>query len=163
VIYATRITVESRHPGRNDADSRLWGWDLRHLPIVLCRIRWIGRSLTWSSGCPAPRVLADERITVDLVIWNEDDSVIDRNCTKPSWALCGKFEAVMVDKPVACFCAGVGTDCRETACFQPCACRVVDDPGRSGAGGAGGVSRLPMEILKPVRRRGKRRGGNAQV
>jgi cellobiose phosphorylase len=107
VIYASalrraRASVLTRnHRGQ----SGLWGYGISgDLPIVLVRIRDRARIELVRQGVQAHAYWRTRGVSVDLVIWNEDDSVYRQTLQETIMGLVAASpEAALVDKPGGVF------------------------------------------------------------
>ena len=162
VIYATgRYRSSSSILIRNRrAQSGLWGYGISgDLPIVLVRIRDREKLDLVRQAVQAHAYWRMKGLNVDLVIWNEDDSVYRQELHDTIMSLiAASSEAAMVDKPGGVFLRRAEQIAEEDRVLLQAVARVVlmDNAGtlpeqveRRGRAPA------PMAALKPVRHRAK--------
>ncbi len=162
VIYATsRYRSSSSILIRNRrGQSGLWGYGISgDLPIVLVRIRDREKLDLVRQAVQAHAYWRMKGLNVDLVIWNEDDSVYRQELHESIMSLiAASSEAIMVDKPGGVFLRRAEQIAEEDRVLMHAVARVVlvDDAGTLPEQ----VERrkrtqAPMAIFKPVRRQAK--------
>ena len=160
VVYTTpRYRPSSSILARNTrGQSGLWGYGISgDLPIVLVRIRDREKLDLVRQAVQAHAYWRMKGLLVDLVIWNEDDSVYRQELHDSIMNhIAASSEAVMVDKPGGVFLRRAEQISEEGRVLLQAVARVVlvDDSGRLPEQ----VERrrrnqAPMAILKPVERR----------
>ena len=107
VLSATRFKASVLARNRR-GQSGLWGYGISgDLPIVLIRIRDRDRLDLVRQAVQAHAYWRIRGLSVDLVIWNEDDSVYRQSLqeTPSSWILvvCQSGSSALVDKPGGIF------------------------------------------------------------
>ncbi|HEV7222619.1 MAG TPA: glucoamylase family protein [Pirellulales bacterium] len=107
VIYASSLRrAKSSVLGRNrQAQSGLWGYGISgDLPIVLVRIRDRARIELVRQAVQAHAYWRMKGVGVDLVVWNEDDSVYRQTLQETIMdVIAASTEATLVDKPGGIF------------------------------------------------------------
>ncbi len=162
VIYPTpRYRSSSSILARNRrGQSGLWGYGISgDLPIVLVRIRDRDKLDLVRQAVQAHAYWRMKGLEVDLVIWNEDDSVYRQELHNTIMGLiAASSEAVMVDKPGGVFLRRAEQIAEEDRALLQAVARVVlvDDAGTLPEQ----VERrrrvqAPMAVLKRVERRGQ--------
>lgn len=160
VIYATSLYRSSSSilVRNRRGQSGLWGYGISgDLPIVLVRIRYHETLDLVRQAVQAHAYWRTKGLIVDLVIWNEDDSVyrqeLHDNITN---LIAASSEAVMMDKPGGVFLRRAEQSAEEDRVLLQAVARVVlmDDAGTL----LEQVERrrrlhTPVAILKPIRRR----------
>jgi cellobiose phosphorylase len=162
VIYSTpryrpNLSVLARN---KRTQSGLWGYGISgDLPIVLVRIRDRNRLDLVRQAVQAHAYWRMKGLNVDLVIWNEDDSVYRQELHDSIMSLiASSLESVMVDKPGGVFLRRAEQITEEDRVLLQAVARVVlvDDAGTLPEQvERRGRARTSMAILKPIRRQAK--------
>lgn len=138
--------------------SGLWGYGISgDLPIVLVRIRDHSRIELVRQAVQAHAFWRTRGVAVDLVIWNEDDSVYRQTLQDTIMDLVAASpEAALVDKPGGIFVRRGEQMSDEDRVLMQTVARVilVDDAGSLHEQiERGGRTKLSIPLLKPARRR----------
>ncbi len=162
VIYASalRRAKSAVLTSNRRGQSGLWGYGISgDLPIVLVRIRDRARIELVRQTVQAHAYWRMKGLAVDLVIWNEDDSVYRQTSQDAIMDLVAASpEAALVDKPGGIFVRRGEQMSEEDRALLQTVARVVllDDAGtlieqveRRGRG------EVPIPAFKPLRRRGE--------
>ncbi|MCX5772069.1 MAG: cyclic beta 1-2 glucan synthetase [Candidatus Hydrogenedentes bacterium] len=162
VIYATSLYRSSSSVlVRNTrGQSGLWAYGISgDLPIVLVRIRGREKLDLVRQAVQAHAYWRTKGLRVDLVIWNEDDSIYRQELHDAIMSLiAASSEAAMVDKPGGVFLRRGEQIAEEDRVLLQAVARVVlvDDAGTLPEQvERRGRAQVPTAILKPVRRRAK--------
>ncbi len=162
VIYATsRYRPNSAILVRNKrGQSGLWGYGISgDLPIVLVRIREREKLDLVRQAVQAHAYWRMKGLSVDLVIWNEDNSIYRGELHDAIMGLiAASSEAAMVDKPGGVFLRRGEQISEEDRVLLEAVARIVlvDDAGTLPEQvERRGRVQAPMAILKPARRRAK--------
>jgi cyclic beta-1,2-glucan synthetase len=160
VIYASslRRAKASVLTRNRRGQSGLWGYGISgDLPIVLVRIRDRGRIDLVRQAVQAHAYWRMRGVAVDLVIWNEDDSVYRQTLQDTIMDLVAASpEAAFVDKPGGVFVRRGEQMSEEDRGLLQTVARVVliDDAGTLAEQvERRGRTDVPIAALKPVRRR----------
>jgi cellobiose phosphorylase len=160
VIYcsALRRAKASVLARNRRGQSGLWGYGISgDLPIVLVRIRNLKKIQLVSQAVQAHAYWRMKGLAVDLVIWNEDDSVYRQNLQDTIMDLVAASpEATLVDKPGGIFVRRGEQMSEEDRALLQAVARVVlwDDAGSLAEQvERRGRAEVPIPALKPSRRR----------
>lgn len=162
VIYATLLYRSSSSVlvRNRRGQSGLWAYGISgDLPIVLVCIRDREKLDLVRQAVQAHAYWRMKGLNVDLVIWNEDDSVYRQELHDTIMSLvAASSEAVMADKPGGVFLCRAEQITEEDRVLLHAVARVVlvDDAGTlPEQAERRGRAQAPMAILKPVRRQAK--------
>ncbi|MDQ1256987.1 MAG: cyclic beta,2-glucan synthetase, partial [Candidatus Hydrogenedentes bacterium] len=162
VIYATSLYRSSSSilTRNRRGQSGLWGYGISgDLPIVLVRIHDREKLDLVRQAVQAHVYWKMKGLSVDLVIWNEDDSVYRQELHDTIMSLIeASSEAIMVDKPGGVFLRRAEQIAEEDRVLLQAVARVVlvDDAGTLPQQvERRGRVHVPVAIHRPARRRAK--------